>query len=150
MPDGNPSAKQEIVCRATGQVLDDQDVDVLLDHWEFLRARKAEIELTLAAITAAVASRAQGHGKTLRVRGERRRVKVELPGDHFNQGKLKGIYESFLWAKEYLRIDRLAVNLVEYKKLLNETGNGPFMRFREELVSANEGPKGSPRLVLEE
>ena len=141
----------EIVCRATGQVIDAGDVDALASHWKFLKDRKAEIDHTLAEIALALQALCSGGARTRRLRGAGCRVRVEAPPDYFDQSALREIVARYTsWAHEYLRVDRWAVKLVEYRKLSQETGGPQFQEFKERLVAANRGPVGLPRIYLED
>lgn len=89
--------------------------------------------------------------KTRRVRGERHRIKVEMPGTSWDQSKLKEAYHAFPQHRDScLGISSLAVKLREFNKIRNETGPADFETFKAMVLAAEREPTASPTITVEE
>lgn len=140
----------EIVDPTTGEVLDRDDVDGLLSAYLRIRDRSQALYVVELQIREAVAEKAQGDGKTLRVRGERLRCEVMLPGDNWRQSVLKEFAERFgTLARDWLRVATYAVNMREWKKVLNESGPEEFEAAKKMLSGACEKSTSPPTIKVE-
>lgn len=147
---------QEIIDPISGEVIDLKGltldgIDLLWDRYERSREMGRLLELFELRIRAFIQSCADGTGKTLRVRGRRHRIKVELPDDSWNQSKLKEAVRLHAnMVEDWIRVSAYAVNMREWKKILNETGPADFEAAKKAILECNEGPRGPARISLEE
>jgi len=140
----------DLICPITGEVINLADVDAMIDCLERVQERDRELYNAKLQLRQALAVLAIGHAKTRRVRGQRRRCKVEMPDDHYNQTKLREAYHAFPAIRdEFLRISELSVRLREWKKALAESGPPEFETFKKMVLAANEGPQGLPRVTID-
>jgi len=136
----------------SGELLDTKNVDGLIDAWEDLQAEEQRLRAARMAIALRLAEQAprEGDSHTTRLRGNRRKVRIEYPADSWDQSVLKEAWHAYpAFRDEYLRISEVSVNLREYSKALRENGPEPFGCFKRMLQSANRGPTGTPRIVVE-
>ena len=136
----------------SGELLDTNDVDGLIDAWEDLQALEQRLRAARLAMATALAAQAprEGDCRTTRLRGNRRKVRIEYPADSWDQSMLKEAWNAFpAWRDEYLRIVEVGVKLREYAKMARESGPEPFACFQRMLQSAHRGPTGTPRIVVE-
>src|SRR5262245_26318634 len=75
----------------------EQTVDELINAYELHEAVERAARSARLQIVAALAARAPrvGDSKTSRVRGDRRRAKIEFPEDAWEQSRLKEAWHSF-------------------------------------------------------
>lgn len=138
----------------TGEILDPADatyIDDLIDSYERISALDSKLYAAKCAIRQALADRTEGDAKTRRVAGKRRLVKLEFPGDKFEQSILKEAWQSYpQFRDEYLRIAEIAPKLREVKKLENLSGDESLCCFRDIVLSANKGNGGAlPTVKIE-
>jgi hypothetical protein len=134
-----------------GEVIRDTDVDTMADAYRCLGAQIGRCQAARFRIALALASLSPGDQKTRRVRGERLRVKVEMPDDSWSAGDLHNLWDNYPeYAPLYLTFSGFRVIAREVKKLANEQGPPRFNEFREALLAANRGPTGAPRITVEE
>lgn len=140
----------EVLDPTTGELIDVGDIDALADSLNRLNAEKREIENAQQAIRSAIGALALEGGKTRRVQGNRSTVRVEIPDTVFTQGVLKEVWNAYPdHAREFLRIERLAVNRREYAKLKGTTAVEPYATIRKMLVSAEKESTAPPWCVVE-
>jgi hypothetical protein len=110
------------------------------------RQEKQKIALQIASLSP------MGDGfRTTRLRGEKLRCKIEYPPDSWDQSLLRECWFSYpQYAEQFLAIASFRVKLIEFKKLLRESGPAAFECFKQMLQKANKGPTGTPRIVIEE
>jgi hypothetical protein len=128
-------------------------VDKLIDAYEHYDQAERDARNSRIQIAAALAARSRQTGgcRTARVRGERRRVKIEFPDDSWDQSRLKEAYYAYpQFRDEFLTIASIRVRLREYGKAVRESGPEAFETFKGMLVAANRGAKGLPRIVIEQ
>jgi hypothetical protein len=152
----------ELVCPVTGEVIDLDNVDAMLDAFERAKAFQTKlyavvdtVRLRLGEIAAkAHADTAAGAEQpvTSRVRGERRRAKLTLPDVGFDQKILKEIVAAFPpeLVAPVVQPASYKVGMREYKKISAETGPKPFMDFKAALEAACRGRVGLPTVSIEE
>ena len=134
-----------------GEIVDCQDIDGLIDMYEELDHVDKQIYGTKLRIREALAKMTEGDAKTRRVRGQRRKAKVTMPSDSWEQSVLKEAWNSYPdFSKEVMSIASLRVRLREFKKLVHTSGNDSFNTFRDMVSSANNGPTGTPSITIEE
>jgi hypothetical protein len=109
------------------------------------RIAKLQIAAQLASLAPMVDS-----CRTVRLRGEHRRIKLEYPEDSWDQPRLKEAWNAYpRFRDEFLSISSLRVRLREYRKAQHETGPADFQMFVGMLADANRGPQGLPRITIE-
>lgn len=150
---GLPQPPQALVCPVTGEIVNTTDPDALIDALETARVHEAAMthfkrQLSFALVCLMPAD---SDAKTRRVRGSRRRAKITMPDDSWDNSTLKTAWNDYPHLREqYLRIGRIDVQLREYKKLVNESGPQDFEAFKKIILSANRGPTATPTITIEE
>lgn len=126
-------------------------IDDLADLLQKVRQQIEALRGTERQVVEQLAALATAGGRTRRLRGLKVRLKIEMPDDAWDQARLRSLWHNYPHERgKALRIDRLGVNLVEYKKILGESGEQLFEDFKRELGFANLGPRGLPRVTIEE
>lgn len=139
-----------IINPLTGEVISRKDADALAEAYARLDVIHREMGEALKSIRLAFADLSYGDAKTRRVRGERHRVKLEMPQPNWNQKKLREAWEKWpSLAPEFIRIERFAPKLREVKKIQEEAGGTDFTAFRKLLLEAEEPSSAPPRISLE-
>lgn len=139
-----------IIDPTTGEVIDRKNVDQLAEAYGRIDAAYREMGDSLKSIRMAFAELSYGDARTRRVRGERHRVRLEMPANTWNQKKLREAWDDFpAIAQEFIRIERLAPKLREVKKIQEESGPRDFLAFRKLLLEAEEPSNAPPRVTLE-
>lgn len=140
----------EIECPLTGEIIEPNDVDGLIDCYERLKLKNDQIYAVLLKIRLALAAQTEGDAKTRRVQGRRRRAVVEMPSESWEQSILKEAFNSFpQYRDQVLKIDTIGVKLREYKKLVNTSGPPDLTTFRDMVARANRGQTGTPTVKVE-
>lgn len=135
----NPAG--EFIDPITGEIVDTKDIDGLIDSYERICNLDSSLYVAKQRIRESLAALSEGPAKTRRVQGHRRKAKVEMPADSWDQTKLKQIWEMYPDLRgQALKIDSIGVKLTEYKKLVNTTGTPELEAFRDNVTSANKGP----------
>jgi hypothetical protein len=148
----NPFNDADIVLDASAPPWPASSVDDLICAYEChasteQAARVAKLQI--ASQLAALAPMSDGC-RTVRLRGEHRRIKLEYPEPTFDQSQLKEVWNSFPKYRDlYLGIATLRVRLREFKKLLHESGGPDFSLFKQMLQSAQRESQGLPRISIE-
>lgn len=93
----------------------------------------------------------EGVGKTRRLKGKERLVKLEAAADSWDQKVLKTLWEEYpSLAPQYLRIETIKPQLREVAKLHNTSGDEEFCDFRDRLLAACLGNASStPTITIE-
>jgi hypothetical protein len=134
-----------------GEVIRDTDVDTMADAYRYLGAQIGRCQVARQRIAHALASLSPGDQKTRRVRGQRLRVKIEMPDPTWDAAALRHLWGAYPdWAPQYLTITGFRPVAKELKKLENEAGPVEFACFRAELFQARRPPTGAPRITVEE
>jgi hypothetical protein len=142
---------EELVDPTNGEIISRQDIDGLIDAFERIKAVNDVCYATLIQIRVALAALTEGTAKTRRVKGRRRKAKVEMPGDSWDQSQLKEAFNSYpQYRDDVLKIDTIGVKLREYAKLINTAGDESFTQFRDMVTRANRGPSGTPSVKVED
>lgn len=139
----------------TGELVNNQDVDALIDAYERIDKHDKEVYAAKRAIKLALAALTTGDAKTRRVRGESgRHAVVSMPDDSWDQSKLKEAWNSYpKYREEFLAIAELRVKMREFKKTLSTASDDEaFLQFRRMLFAANKGPSpgATPAIKIEE
>lgn len=130
--------------------LEDFPTDVLVDLFEEVRTQEADLYDRKRALVAEIARRTEGDTKTRRLTGKDRTVKVEMPDDSWDQSILKEAFNAYPQHRDKcLKIGEINIQLREWKKIMNTTGEQDFNLFRDMVKSANRGPTGNPRVTIE-
>src|SRR5258706_12913092 len=83
-----------------------------------------------------------GH-KTGRIQGQKYKCKVEMPTkimwDQQKLGKVYSIYPHGTVVDSLVKIANYKIDMREYKKFINTTGDKEFMDFKDFMLSANLG-----------
>jgi hypothetical protein len=127
-------------------------VDELIDAYEMHdQAEKAARAAKLQIVAQLTALAPQSDTcRTVRLRGEHRRVKIEYSPDAWDQSLLRECWFSYpQFAEQAITIASFRVKLIEYKKMLHESGPDAFECFKNMLQSANKGSTGLPRITVE-
>jgi hypothetical protein len=131
-------------------VIDLTSPDELIDAFERIDRLQKEASSFKLQLINAITALSKGPTKTRRVRGERRRAKIEMPSDYWDQGVLKKVWKKYpKYREEALAIDRLRVRKREFEKILAMTGPLEWEAFRNLIAGANQGPSGNPRVTVE-
>jgi hypothetical protein len=90
--------------------------------------------------------------KTARIQGKNYRCKVELPSkitwDQKKLSRMYSIYPHGTIIDGVIKIASYKVDMREYKKIINTTGDEEFNNFKNELLSANLGITGAPKFTI--
>lgn len=133
-----------------GEILKATDIDQLIDVYESVSAAINEAYAVQRWIRERAAELTHGETKTRRLVGKRRKAKVTMPDDGWDQGQLKEAFNSFpQYRDEVMTIASLRVRLREFKKLSSSQGDNSFNLFRDMVVAANKGPQGLPTVAIE-
>lgn len=140
----------DIVDPFSGEIIDPQDTDALIDCLERVKKASDGLRTTEMLVREKLVAMTEGDAKTRRVAGRRRKVVIEMPDDSWDQSILKEAFNSFPQHRDgYLRIEKLAPKIREYKKLVNTSGPDDLMTFRGMLEKANRGQTGTPSVKIE-
>lgn len=140
----------EIECPLTGEIVDADDVDGMIDLYESLKSKNDRIYSTLIRLRVALASLTEGDAKTRRIAGNRRTAKVEMPSDSYDGKMLRQAWDQYEeFRDDYLKIESIGVQGREVKKLVNTTGTDELNAFRDLITKANRGPTGTPTITVE-
>jgi len=136
----------------TDSVPAEVSIDDLAQMWRDIDAEFRQVREMRSRLARAIQDRTIGQdGKTRRLRGDKCRIKVVLPGSTWDQRVLKDLWQNhYIDATKYLRIERLAPQAVEIKKLRNETGGPTFVHFRKTLLAAESDSTANAYITLEE
>ena len=148
--DSRPAIVPDLIDPTTAEVIDRADADALISAWERCDAEAAKLYAARGHFATAIAALTTGDAKTRRLRGETRLARIEMAKDSWSQQILRELWQASRFAKEFLRISELAVNLIEYRKLASSTATrSDLEEFRRRLTEANLGPGGTPRITVE-
>jgi hypothetical protein len=143
----------DIVLQPDNATVSDLTVDELITAYQVhAAAEKAahQAKVQIAARLAMLAPQVD-NCRTVRIRGQRLRARIEYPDDAWDQSKLKECWHAFpRFRDEYLTISTLRVRLREYAKGIRTTGPADYATFLGILKDANRGPVGLPRITIEE
>lgn len=139
-----------IVVPIRGEVIDPANADALIDAYEFVKAKEADLYTAKRMIVAALDKLATSEANTKRVQGERRRVKIEAPKIGWDNSKLKAAYEAFPGLRDQaLRISQIEVDKRKYDMLKRTSGPPEFEAFKARIAEACKGPTGNPTITVE-
>lgn len=127
------------------------NIDGLIDLYETLTNERNQLDSVIYSIRTMIQAASAGEKKTRRVQGERRRVKLEMPPDSWDQAALKTAWHDFpQHAERLLRIDRLSPRLREVAKLENTSGTRDFQVFRGIILGARREATRPATITIEE
>jgi hypothetical protein len=148
-PDNWPAP--ELFNPATGEVVSATDADALIDAFEQVKLMHEELSEAKRNIAHAIAKLTEGEKKTRRVRGKRRRAKVEMPGTDFDQSVLKEAWHAFPERRdEVLKVATITVKLREWKKVKGETGPDDFETFKRMIAMSERPSRATPSITIED
>ena len=150
--DDEPPSR-EIFNPVTGAIVNLDDIDSVIRACAENRQIKADLEAFDATCRLAAAEFTKGATtKTRRIQGKTLRAKIEMPDEAWDSSILKEAHSSYpKWRDQYLRIGRVEPVMREVKKLVGMTTDDPaFESFRSMVLAANQGPRGLPRVTMEE
>lgn len=140
----------ELMHPLTGEVLDISSADGLIHAYQQLSDVDRLIYSAKIIIRTALKHMATEGGKTRRVAGDKHTAMLTMPDAKWDNTKLKELWQKFPSLREkYLRIDRLAPNLNEVKKLKATTCEGELANFRALLLAAESPADGLPSVKVE-
>lgn len=148
-PHPQPAAIRDPI---TDVVVSLTDPDAMIDALERLKHIDDQVYLAIQEIRNGLARLTEGQttAKTRRVQGRRRTAVVEMPGDAWDQAKLKEAWHSFPQHRDQcLKIGSITVALREWHKLANTSGPADLEVFRDMIAAANRGPQGTPTVKIE-
>ena len=135
----------------TGELVALDNADELIDCLERVNKHDSRIYACKQHIRMALAKLAEGEAKTRRVRGKRRRAKLEFPGSRWNQSILKEAWNSYPSLRDQaLRIGTVDVRAREFAKIRNESGPADFEQFKGMILSAEQPSASPPTVTIEE
>ena len=141
----------EIVDPLDGRIVDPTNADSLIDSFEAAKEFADRLWDWQKQLRQLIAALTEGDAKTRRVRGEKRRAKVTMPSDAWDQSILKEAWNAYpKFRDEFLTIATLRVRMRELKKMNEETGPDDFESFRAIVQNANLGPQGLPSVSIEQ
>lgn len=150
-------AQVPIYSPLTGEVVDMDDVDSIVDALEFSTDFRKRMDLfttqlRLRLANLALAASEDKEAITQRVRGTRRIVKVTMPDIAFEQRALKDIVANYPpeLREGIILVDSYKVAIREFKKLAAQSGPPQFLAFRDALNSACRGRVGTPSCSIED
>lgn len=137
----------------TNVCIDNSDPDSLIEAYaaykeasDLIYSNLVNIRMRLAAMT-----EGQSTAKTRRIQGKRRRAKLEMPSDGWDQSILKEAWNSFPQLRDQcLKIDTVGVKAREWKKLAETSGAPEVETFRNIIASAVKPPTGAPTVTIEQ
>lgn len=136
-----------------GEIVSNTDSDAIWEAIAAARKMQEKLGAFCANATAAICAMAEQPGedrRTVRLRGDKYRLVIEYPADSWDNTILKKLWsERPDLARQYLRIERVAVQAKEVKKLKHESGDDNFASFRQALLAACRGRVGLPRVTME-
>lgn len=148
-PPENPA--DDLICPVTGEVVDETDADALIDCLDRIQKRAREIYAAKELVVLALACMTEGDAKTRRVEGRRRKAKITMPSDSWDQSILKEVWNAYPDHRDrFLRLGTVAVNLREWKKLQNTTAPKDVDQIKKMLDRANRGATGNPSVRIEQ
>lgn len=148
----NEPPPTEIQCPLTGEMVSLSDVDGLIDLYERVDAFDKKLYAVKLAVRHMLGQMVVDcESKTRYVQGRRRKGKLTLPDETWDNSILKEAWFSFpKLASIYLRISEIKPNLREVKKLLKTSGDKSVEVFRDMVARARREPSGEPTLKIEE
>lgn len=148
-PDDLAAPEPADIVMFDGEVVDRDDPDALIDAYEKVRQIELAVDNLKSELRKAIAAKTTGEAKTRYVVGRRRKAKVEMPSDQWEQSKLREAWHSYpQFRDDYLRIGKVDPKLVEVRKLERSNGDAAFNVFRDMVLGANRGPLGLPTVSI--
>jgi hypothetical protein len=142
----------DLIDPVTGECVPAGDVDALISAYERLKRLEGQLATYKQHLQYALASCANGAGgRTQRVVGRKRRARIAWPGDAWDQAILRRAWHDFpSYRDEFLRIEQIGVRVRAWTKAEAEAGPPDLQAFKARVRAANLGPRGAPRITIEE
>lgn len=142
----------ELMNPLTGEIVDRESIDELIDALEFLKDKNDRIYAAMCEIRRLLADRCEGDAITRRVAGKRRSAKVVKPDESFEQPVLKDLWERYpQLSGQYLKIATLGVQMKNFNKMRTTSSDQPdFVAFRDAMTAASKGRAGLPTVTVEQ
>jgi hypothetical protein len=142
----------EIIDPTTGVVVDVSNQDDLIDALENIEVELKKFHALKRRVSIALTDLTTLSGvetKTRHVAGDRREVEITMPDDYYDQSKLREVWNSYPdMSRQYLRIEKLAVQRRNFKKAMATSGTPAFETFKKMIEQANMGPTGIPYVKI--
>lgn len=135
----------------TGELIE-LTANSLIDAFERLDRHAKHVNAGLYEIRRELLKLAQGDAKTRRLRhADGRTLVLTMPAESFDQAQLKSCWNAYPNLRdELLRVERLAVNLVNWKKAAATTGDPAWMNCVKMIESARRPATAPPSVRLEQ
>jgi hypothetical protein len=136
----------------TGECVDRDDPDALLAAYERVKRFEAVLGVFKQELAWAITRRSPPDGGPTRwLHGRDRRARVQMPADVWDQRQLRELWHAYpRFSESVLRIRTLRVRLRAWRKQAQQRGSPDFETFKAMLQAANLGPRGTPRIILDE
>ena len=134
----------------TGEVFDLNDSDDLISTYERVDKKYQILKVFRQDLAHAMANKTEGDTATRYLRGILRRAKITMPPDLWEQSILKEAWNAYpKHSAEFLRIERIAVKLREWKKLKATTAAKDLESFKGMISRAERPATGTPQIKVE-
>lgn len=155
-PQAEPAASESDatphIIMPDGEAIDATDADALIAAYERIARMNDTVYAVTVQIKQALGAMTEGTAKTRRVAGKSRVAVLTMPGNTWNNSKLKEAYNAYPQLREqYLRIESVAVKAVEFNKTRNMAvvDNPPLETFLSMVASAEQPASGNPSVKVE-
>lgn len=150
LPFATEATGDALIDPLTGELIE-LTADQLIDAFERLDRHAKHVNAGLYEIRRELLKLAQGDAKTRRLRhADGRTLVLTLPGESWDQSKLKEVANSYPeLAKEFLRIEKYAVNILAYKKAANTTSTDAYMNAVKMIRDACRPSTAPPTVRIE-
>jgi hypothetical protein len=135
----------------TDEIVDLADADAVIESLARIDAVAAELRHSRDVLVRALCVLSGGAaGKTVRVEGRKRVAKLTFHGEGWNQADLKAVWDNFpAYRDRFLRLDKVAVNLTEFKKAVKTSGPPEFTECVNRLLGAARPSSRPPTVTIE-
>ncbi len=147
----SPDKPIELVNPITGEVIDRDNVDAMVEALEQIKKLDSELYTAKVLFIKAIADKTEGPNKVRYLRGETKRVKVTMTGTDFEQKLVRQAWDEFpQYRDKVLKISEISVMKREFAKIVKESGSDDFEKFKKILILAEKPKGGNPTISIEE
>lgn len=142
----------ELIDPTTGEIVNLTDPDELIDAYERIDRHADKLDAAAFVIRQSLAKLTDGQttAKTRRVQGRRRKAKLEMPDQNWEQSILKECWNSYPSLRDQcLRIGKIDVKAREWAKLAETAGSPDVETFRDMVRSAMRPATALPTVKVE-
>lgn len=137
----------DVIDPLTGEVISADDPDALCDALDRLLPQLAQLRAGEQQIRRALGQLTRQERRTESVYGQRWQATVEHPATTWDRGVLRRLWEEVPEAREFLRLEAVAVDRRAVEQL--RKGSGPGVEhFRDELLAAERPSEAAPLIKL--